>query len=216
MIVQDANKNGGGFTPDPDDFFAIIVQVQTCSGSTDCDAPKQLVFIPYLCGGGGCTLTPGYWKTHSKYGPAPYDDLWAYIGEDTTFFLSAQSWYQVLWTSPTGGNAYYILAHHYVAATLNILNGASSTQQVNEALLWAGKSFFNTYTSTSKLDTKVRNQALYYADLLDQYNNGYTGPGHCTETSHVPSYATKHDVKKRGFANGHGPLPILPTGHHKK
>jgi hypothetical protein len=182
MIVQDANENGDRFTPGHDDFFALIVQVQTCSGaiSTYCDAPKQILLIPYLCDG-GCTLTPGYWKTHSKYGPAPYDDLWALIGEDTPFFLSGQSWYQVLWTSPKGGNAYYILAHHYIAATLNILNGTSSSDQVNEALDWAEKSFFNTYKPSSKLNATVRQQALGYADLLDQYNNGGIGPGHCSE-----------------------------------
>ncbi len=31
----------------------------------------------------GCTLTRGYWQTHSAYGPAPYDATWAEIGEDT-------------------------------------------------------------------------------------------------------------------------------------
>ena len=38
----------------------------------------------------GCTLTPGYWKTHSESGPAPYDDTWALLsnGADTGFFLS--------------------------------------------------------------------------------------------------------------------------------
>jgi hypothetical protein len=131
--------------------------------------------------GGGCTLTFGYWKTHSKYGPAPYDDLWAFIGEDTPFFLSGKSWYQVLWNSPKGGNAYYILAHQYIAATLNTLNKTSSTQQVNEALAWAKESFFNNYTPSLNLTSNVRNQALFYADLLDQYNNGLIGPGHCSE-----------------------------------
>jgi hypothetical protein len=187
-IVQDAMVYGGGFTPGPDDIFAIIVQVETCSGADvdyavycNADAPKQLIFIPYLCGGGGCTLTLGYWKTHSKYGPAPYDDTWALIGEDIAFFNSEQSWYKVLWTSPKGGNAYYILAHQYIAAALNLLNGASSTEQVNEALAWAEQSFFNTYKPSSKLSTTVKNQALYYADLLDDYNNGYIGPGHCSK-----------------------------------
>ena len=72
---------------------------------------------------GGCTLTPGYWKTHSTYGPAPYDETWALVGEDTPFFLSGQSYYDVLWTSPAG-NAYYNLSFHYIAAELNDLNGA--------------------------------------------------------------------------------------------
>jgi hypothetical protein len=86
--------------------------------------------------GGGCTLTPGYWKTHSSYGPAPYDDTWAQIGEDTIFFLSGQSYYDVLWTNPEG-NAYYILAHAYIAAQLNLLNGASAPAEVDVALAMA-------------------------------------------------------------------------------
>jgi hypothetical protein len=75
----------------------------------------------------GCTLTPGYWKTHSQRGPAPYDNTWALLGADeesTTFFLSGQTYYEVLWTAPAG-NVYYILAHAYIAAELNQLNGAS-------------------------------------------------------------------------------------------
>ena len=183
MIVQDAIVHGTGFTPGPSQVFALIVQAETCSGATvgaNCDLPKQVILIPYRCSG-GCTLTPGYWKTHSKYGPAPYDDTWVFIGEDTPFFLSGQSWYQVLWTSPKGGNAYYILAHHFIAAKMNLWNGASSTEQVNEALTWAEKSFFNKYKPSTKLSATVRQQALDYADLLDQYNNGYVGPGHCSE-----------------------------------
>lgn len=129
---------------------------------------------------GGCTLTPGYWKTHSSYGPAPYDDTWAKLGEDTLFFMSGQTYYQVLWTPSAGGNAYYILARAYIAATLNILNGASATTEVNEALEGA-ETFFFAYTPSSSLPKSVRAQALSYASLLDQYNNGYIGPGHCSE-----------------------------------
>ncbi len=42
----------------------------------------------------GCTLTPGYWKTHSRRGPAPYDDTWAQLGpsqETKAFFLSGKT-----------------------------------------------------------------------------------------------------------------------------
>lgn len=120
----------------------------------------------------GCTLSAGYWKTHSKYGPAPYDDTWALVGEDTAFFNSGQTWYQVLWTPPAGGNAYYILAHQYIAATLNILNGAASTPEVNEAMAWS-QNFFLTYTPSSKLSKTVREQAIAYAGVLDRYNNSY-------------------------------------------
>ncbi len=128
----------------------------------------------------GCTLTPGYWKTHSRYGPAPYDATWALIGEDTGFFLSGRSWYQVLWTPPSSGNAYYILAHAYIAARLNILNGAASTPEVDAAISWA-TGFFATYQPSDRLSKPVRTYAIAMASLLDQYNNGAIGPGHCSE-----------------------------------
>ncbi|MGB9825908.1 MAG: hypothetical protein ACPLRU_04470, partial [Desulfofundulus sp.] len=146
------------------------------TGTRGEDSWRIVVHVPCE----GCTLTPGYWKTHSKYGPAPYDDTWALLGEDTPFFQSGQSYYQVLWTSPAGGNAYYILAHQFIAAKLNILNGAASTPAVDAALAWA-TNFFNTYKPTDKLSKTLRAEVISYASLLDRYNNGYIGPGHCSE-----------------------------------
>ena len=75
----------------------------------------------------------GYWKSHSIYGPAQYDDNWAFIGEDTPFFnnvnwdINAQayvpiSWYETMHFKPM--NAYLILANNYIAAQLNFLAGA--------------------------------------------------------------------------------------------
>ena len=152
------------------------------TGTTGNNGASVAVNVPCP---GGCTLTPGYWKTHSKYGPAPYDDAWALLlpdGEDTEFYLSGQSYYEVLWTNPRGGNAYYILAHQFIAARLNLLNGASSTPAVDAALAWA-ETFFNTYTPSSTLSKPLRNTALNYAFVLDTYNNGYTGPGHCSDNN---------------------------------
>lgn len=130
----------------------------------------------------GCTLTPGYWKTHSHRGPAPYDNAWLAIGAagaDTTFFLSGTSYYNVLWTAPRG-NVYYILAHAYIAAKLNILNGASAPTAVNTAITQA-EAFFATKTPTSSLTRAQRNAAIALATTLDNYNNGLIGPGHCSE-----------------------------------
>jgi hypothetical protein len=120
---------------------------------------------------GGCTYTQGYWKNHPGMWPAGSDP-------EATFFESGQTWLGVLKTPPAVGNAYYILAHQYIAAKLNILNGADPAA-VATAITWAEK-FFNEYTPTSTLLKSVRNQATSYANLLDQYNNGYIGPGHCS------------------------------------
>ncbi len=138
----------------------------------------------------GCSLTPGYWKTHSDRGPAPYDDTWALLGplqEDTNFFLSGQTYYQVLWTPPQGGNAYYILAHAYIAAELNFLNG--SDPAAAQAAFDAATALFNTYTPAQvaalkgKAGNDLRSQFISLATTLDNYNNGLIGPGHCSEDS---------------------------------
>jgi hypothetical protein len=134
--------------------------------------------------GPGCTLTQGYWKTHSGEGPAPYDDNWANLGplqEDTVFFLSSKTYYQVLWTAPAG-NVYYVLAQQYIAAQLNQLNGASLTGDALAAFNQA-TTFFNTYTPTTAAALRGTAKATYtsLAATLDQYNNGLIGPGHCSE-----------------------------------
>jgi hypothetical protein len=154
---------------------------QGLTGSNSCDV---LVEVP--CEGNGCTLTPGYWKTHSQQGPAPYDDNWANLGpleENTVFFLSGQTYYEVLWTQPQG-NAYYILAHAYIAAELNQLNGASIPTDVLDAFNNA-TTLFSTYTPAQigalRGNQPPRGDFISYAETLDDYNNGITGPGHCSE-----------------------------------
>jgi len=138
--------------------------------------------------GEGCTLTPGYWKTHSMYGPAPYDDTWALVlpdGEDTGFFDTGQTWYEVLWTEPKGGNAYYILAHAYIAATLNGLRGADTsaiTSELAQAALLLDQYDGNPDSMDGlkgKQAREVRATFIALAAVLDDYNNGYIGPGHC-------------------------------------
>ncbi len=155
------------------------------TGATGEDSWTVTVNVP--CGQ-GCTLTPGYWKTHSLHGPAPYDDTWAQLpsGSDTPFFLSGQTYYQVLWRSPQGGNAYYILAHAYIAASLNFLNGASAPAEVLDAWNQA-TALFESYTPADigalHGNKPPRPDFLSYAGILDMYNNGILGPGHCSEDS---------------------------------
>ena len=134
---------------------------------------------------GGCTRTIGYWKTHSSYGPAPYDPTWAKVGEDAPFFLSGQSYYEVMWT-PSKGNAYYILAPQYVAAKLNQLAGTDIPPAVLSAYTMA-TTLLSTYTPAYigglKGNSSLRKKFLALASILDDYNNGLLGPGHCDEGS---------------------------------
>jgi hypothetical protein len=153
------------------------------TGATGDDSWTVLVHV--VCSQ-GCTLTPGYWKTHSRRGPAPYDDTWAQLGaaqENTVFFLSGKTYYQALWQAPQG-NAYYILAHAWIATTLNGLNGASMPAEVQQA--WhEATTLFQTKTpaqiAAQKGSQQPRKRFLELAGLLDMYNNGLLGPGHCSE-----------------------------------
>ena len=119
----------------------------------------------------GCTFTQGYWKTHSKYGPAPADADWynlGALGPDTPFYSSGLTWIQI-WGQPVKGSAYIQLAHQFMAAKLNILNGAATTAAVAAAMITA-----DTYFSTGTGNISGLN------DLLTRYNEGAIGPGHCS------------------------------------
>jgi hypothetical protein len=133
----------------------------------------------------GCTLTPGYWKTHSHFSKR-FDDAWDLVlpaAQDSEFFLSEQSYYEVLWTDASE-NAYYILAHAYIAAELNQLNEASIPSAVLTAFNQA-TSLFTMYTPAQigglPGDDPVRQQFVALAAILDDYNNGLTGPGACSD-----------------------------------
>ena len=178
----------GPFSPCGNFAYVNIAKYTTNDTfTTGTDLWSINIHIPCEC---GCTLTQGYWKTHSLYGPAPTDPGWYKIGDfdrdgisegpDETFFLSGKTWYEVFWTPPSGGNVYYILAHQYMAARLNIANGASIPPSVNSALSSASN-FFRTKTPSSVLTKSLRNQVNSWANVLDQYNNGLIGPGHCSE-----------------------------------
>jgi hypothetical protein len=133
--------------------------------------------------GGGCTYTPGYWKTHSEYGPSPYDPTWQSLtnGADTAFYLSGQSWYEVMYTPPAG-NAYYILARQYVAAHLNVLSGADSSAIIL-ALNQADGSMFSNCDPEDVATGAFGCNSFYFkgfAELIADFNDGFTGPGACS------------------------------------
>ena len=129
----------------------------------------------------GCTLTQGYWKTHSSYGPAPSDPKWLTGGNspDNAFFNSGKTWIEI-WNiapgkgpklSPPIATSYLQLAHQYMAAVLNTVNGASAPQSVLDAIAGAA-AFFTTGTGFNSS----------WAGLLADYNEGDIGPGHCEGT----------------------------------
>ncbi len=134
--------------------------------------------------GAECTRIAKYWKRHTQYGPAPRDLSWDLIlpsGENSDFFLSEKSYYEVLQTSPWG-NAYYFLARQYIAAELNVLSGASIPAGVQDAFNTAS-ALLNTYTPDEvgswNFRHPKRRQFRSKAFKLLKYNRGIIGPGRC-------------------------------------
>lgn len=121
----------------------------------------------------GCTLTQGYWKNHATGSKHP-DATW--VGKEG-YTLSGITWLTILKT-PVKGDPWYILAHQYIAAKLNIAAGADPSA-VSAAITQA-EALFGTYGPNS-VPKNIKNQFTSLASQLDQYNNGLIGPGHCSE-----------------------------------
>lgn len=146
----------------------------------------------------GCTLTQGYWKNHSdcpRNGKGPKrDNTWDSIGpdennqtgENSSFFISEQSYCEVFATNPGHGGKYYILAHQYIAAELNLLNN-SNPVDVAQAFNESTK-FLETYSPSDVEKSKeLQSKCVLLGGVLDKFNNGIIGPGHCDETSLILS-----------------------------
>ena len=198
-------------------FAAFGIQFTAMSGN---DLTNNL-FGNYLVPP-GCTLTQGYWKTHSIYGPAAHpDDTWYLLpgglGPDTLFFDSTDTWYGVFNTSPKGGNAWYILAHQYMAAVLNQLNGAGDVPGLADALSDAVV-LLDKYDLQENIPKKTdqvltsaydRDEALAIADFLTQYNEGQLGIPHCGEAA-FPGFTTQASSAPSASVGLHLPFaPIL-------
>lgn len=112
----------------------------------------------------------GFWKNHVEKWP---EEL-----SDSIFHLSEQTWLEVLHT-PVRGNAYYILARKYIPAYLNIINGCTLPDAVQEAFDSATEFFANfppdalavkNNKKTSEQDIN-RKEILEWAAILGSWDN---------------------------------------------
>ena len=129
--------------------------------------------------GPSCTLTQGYWKTHGGDWDAVADGK-PFL-TTTTFYNSGKSYLTILWTPPAGGNAYLILAHQFIAASLNLNGAAAGNAAVDAAIAGADAYFSGAAVGTPKPTGATRAQLLSWATTLDNFNNGIIGPGHCPD-----------------------------------
>ena len=113
-----------------------------------------------------CTRTQGYWKTHNMEAKQPKKQVPWPISEDTD--LCGKTWLEILHT-PTHGDAWYILAHQWIAAKLNVASGANPPADVDEALQ-QGEALLLLCT----IEAIDRSAAIELSELLDAFNNGQT------------------------------------------
>jgi hypothetical protein len=152
--------------------FTNVASLLTADTKTSLNSQWD-VNIKLASQGDGCTYTQGYWKTHLNPNDKKYNKLWELYKNET---LSGIKWETIL-NTPTKGNVWYILAHQYISAKLNISNGASSTSEIDETLAKSQPYLLKglSYTPTKE----ERELVLKYSSTLDRYNNGLIGPGHC-------------------------------------
>ena len=137
---------------------------------------------------GGCTLTIGYWKTHAGFGPqrdmvTPLLPIWlgTPLGVKSVQVTTAAQAVLILSFNNDASNGINKLMGQLLGAKLDIADGAdgsaiASTIAAADAFLATKNSAdWNTLTRVQK------NQVLAWMTTLDNYNNGLTGPGHCSQ-----------------------------------
>jgi hypothetical protein len=116
-----------------------------------------------------CTYTMGWYKNHTSSWPS---------GSLTpnSVFDGGQTIIDLLNTPPKGSQ-YIILAHQYLTALLNIQGGSSVPPAVQTALNTAEAYFAGGGPGAGDPSVDITGVST----ILDNYNNGLTGPGHCDD-----------------------------------
>jgi hypothetical protein len=125
----------------------------------------------------GCTFTKGYYKNHTEVLTAA---LVAKVNAALGTSLTADQMVAIL-SSPVAGNFGIQLAAQLITAELNIQSGASSTAAVNAAIAAAISDLVFDSSGNVTLAAGVTN-ASDVETVLDNYNEGQIGPGHCGES----------------------------------
>jgi hypothetical protein len=127
---------------------------------------------------GGCTLTKGYWRTHHEFAANPSQQIDWPAPRDESELLCGQRWIDLFYTESLG-NAWTILSFQWMAASLNVANGASVTPEVQRALDEGRSLLLMNCGRDVSPSSETGSEMVVWAGVLDAYNNGRIGPGHC-------------------------------------
>jgi len=136
----------------------------------------------------GCTLTIGYWKTHAGFtgrnadGVTQFLPIWLgtpYGAKSVQVTNAAQAVSILKFEYGAASNGITKLYAQLLGAKLNLSNGASDAD-VSSVMAKANAFLaLYDYSSWTSLSKKQKSDVLTWMTLLDGYNNGDIGPGHC-------------------------------------
>jgi len=158
------------------DSICIRAHYVTGGGSTKVDthmsaeAPYQVVCALT------CTYTQGFWKNHyAASWPSTVVSGGLTLG--SVHYTAAEL--QSIFNTPPAGNGLIILAHQLIAAKLNIANGADGSA-VAAAIAAADAMIGGLVVPPVGGGSLAPSATGALTTTLDNYNNGLTGPGHCS------------------------------------
>lgn len=152
----------------------------------------------------GCVLTQGFWKTHPNAWPTGHSP-------QDPFLSSGKTWPEVLWTAPRG-DAYFILAHQYIAAALNAARGASMPPEVASAFD-AATEWFNNHSPGVPASSPDGQTAIHLAEVLAAFNEGQMGVPHCADVEAGPATPLKKGSQRPETPPGLENRPENPPGN---
>lgn len=148
----------------------IVTWTATDASGNTVTGTQTVKVLPSVCGK-NCTYTIGYWKNHPQAWPVEQLTIGGKV------YTKAQA--LAILNTPPKGDATYILAHQLIGAKLNILQGADPTAVATT--ISAADAWLQANPIGSK--PKKGDQGIALAAILDSYNNGDIGPGHCDKVA---------------------------------
>ena len=178
----------------PDSNFNTSIPWLLLTGAAGPVEPEKMSLIqfelPTTPPDGGCTATIGYWKNHAGLGRgnqadmvSPLLPIWLgdEMGQRSLYVNSALMAVDVLKMKTYGkpSNGITKLYAQLLGAKLNLANGAG--YGVVADVIDRADRFLATHRARAwnRLTDERKQRILDWKDMLDDYNNGLIGPGHC-------------------------------------
>lgn len=168
-------------------YFNVVNMVSLVESDASHSSSVSTEIYTCECGY-GCTLTIGYWKTHAGFTGRNEDDvtqflpIWLgtpYATRSIEITTAAEAVEALSMSLGHPSNGITKLYAQLLAAKLNIANGASMGDVTG--YIQAADNFLEShdYEDWKDLRKNEKKSVLMWMAMLDAYNNGDIGPGHC-------------------------------------